>query len=59
MAELSDSEISLSEDEFDQLLEGGGGGVPGAVFTATYGGGVPGQQPFMFGLTRWPGLKVV
>jgi hypothetical protein len=59
MAELSDSEVSLSEDEFDQLLEGGGGGVPVAVFTASYGGGGPGLQPFKFGLTRWPGLKVV
>ena len=59
MAKHSDSEISLSDEEFDQLLEGGGGGVPGAGFTVTYRGGVPGQQPFKFGVTRWPGLKAV
>ena len=59
MAELTDSEVSLSDDELDQLLDDGDGGVPGAVFTASYGGGGPGLQPFKFGVTRWPGLGVV
>ena len=59
MADLTDGEVSLSDDELDLLLDDGDGGVPGAVFTASYGGGGPGLQPFKFGLTRWPGLKVV
>ena len=43
MAEHSDSEISLSDDEVSLLLEADE--VPGAGFTATYRGGVP----FQFG----------
>ena len=41
MAEHSDSEISLSDDEVYQLLEADE--VPCAGFTATYRGGVPFQ----------------
>ena len=50
MAEHSDSEISLSDDEVYQLLEADE--VPGAGFTATYRGGVPfqfGSDPSMPG----------
>jgi hypothetical protein len=54
MAEHSDSEISLSDDEVYQLLEADE--VPGAGFTATYRGGVP----FQFGSDpRLPGSKDV
>ena len=54
MAEHSDSEISLSDDEVYQLLEADE--VPGAGFTATYRGGAP----FQFGSDpRWPVSKDV
>ena len=62
MADPTDSEVSLLDDELDLLLAEGGGGLPvagsGAVgFVAGYGGGGPvaGSQPFTFGVTRWPG----
>ena len=54
MAEHSDSEISLSDDEVSLLLEADE--VPGAGFTATYRGGAP----FQFGSDpRWPVSKDV
>ena len=45
MADLTDSEVSLSDDELELLTAGADDG----------GGSVAGNQPFLFGVTKWPG----
>ena len=42
MADPTDSEVSLSDDELELLRDDGGGCVAG-------------YQPFKFGVTKWPG----
>ena len=44
MADPTDSEVSLSDDELDLLLADGVAGVRVADY-----------QPFKFGVTKWPG----